>query len=190
MRRATFIEGHFMFAGGMLMKFFILLILATMLVSCSKDTNIPKNVTQSESQSDDVPSFFNLSVIKNIDWKESEVFTYEGLELRGIPGKVGILSTPWKAGVNNKYMWHFFGDNIPSGKLTVIAVQEGTNKVSKALTDDRGSHMWVSPYGSVPKAVNGHTDIPANMMLPDKGKWVLNAYIGKELFGQIVVDVQ
>ncbi|WP_244403556.1 DUF4871 domain-containing protein [Parageobacillus sp. KH3-4] len=190
MRRATFIEGHFMFAGGMLMKFFILLILATMLVACSKDTNIPKNVTQSESQSDDVPSFFNLSVIKNVDWKESEVFTYEGLELRGIPGKVGILSTPWKAGVNNKYMWHFFGDNIPSGKLTVIAVQEGTNKVSKALTDDRGSHMWVSPYGSVPKAVNGHTDIPANMMLPNKGKWVLNAYIGKELFGQIVVDVQ
>jgi hypothetical protein len=176
----------------MLMKYFILPILALMLVACSEDSgsNISKNVTtQSENQKNDVPSFFNLSVIKNVDWKESEVFTYEGVELRGIPGKIGILSTPWHAGVDNKYMWHFFGDNIPSGELTVVAVQEGTNKVSKALTVD-GSYTWVSPYGIVPKAFNGHTDIPASMMLPDKGKWVLNAYIGEELFGQIVVDVQ
>jgi hypothetical protein len=161
-----------------------------MLAACSQDSgsNVSKNVTQSESQNDDLPSFFNLSVIKNVDWKESEVFTYKDLKLRGIPGKVGILATPWKAGVNNKYMWHFFGDNIPTGKLTVVAVQEGTNKVSKALTYD-GSHTWAAPY-SVPAAVDGHTDIPGGMMLPDKGKWVLNAYIGEELFGQIVVNVQ
>ncbi|WP_409291025.1 DUF4871 domain-containing protein [Peribacillus sp. SCS-37] len=138
----------------------------------------------------DVPSYFSMSVMKNIEWMESPVFPFETMELRGEEGKLAILSTPWKAGIKNKYMWHFFGEEIPSGKLTVVAVKKGTNEISKALVNfDTEQQVWTHPL-AVGSAVNNHTDVPASMKLPSSGMWTLNAYIDEGLFGQIVVDVK
>ncbi|WP_409296495.1 DUF4871 domain-containing protein [Peribacillus sp. SCS-26] len=145
------------------------------------------NVSESKN---DVPSYFSMSVMKNIEWTESPVFPFETMELRGEEGKLAILSTPWKAGIKNKYMWHFFGDGIPSGKLTVVAVKKGTNEISKALVNfDTDQQVWTHPL-AVGSAVNNHKDVPASMKLPSSGMWALNAYIDKELYGQIVVELK
>jgi len=135
------------------------------------------------------PKFFDISVMENIEWIESPTFKYETFELRGIEGKVAILSTPWKVNTPNKYMIHLFGNDIPSGVVNVIAVKKDTNEVTQAIyLSDSKIQAW-SP-GSVPAVVNGHADIPAGMKLPSKGMWALNIYVGENLFGQIIVDVK
>lgn len=137
---------------------------------------------------DTLPPFFQLSDTQNIRWQESPIFSYEGIELRGIPGKIGILSTPWIAGKPNKYMWHFFENRIPSGTLTVVAVHKESNQVSKALVQVDSLEQTWSTY-PLPETTENHRDIPASMMIPEKGMWVLNAYIGVKLYGQVVVKV-
>ncbi|PLT27508.1 DUF4871 domain-containing protein [Peribacillus deserti] len=105
--------------------------------------------------------------------------------------KIGILSNPWEAGVTSKYMWHFIGEQIPSGKLSVIAVKKDTNEISKALViPDTEQQEWVLSRTNVGSAVNNHTDVPSGMKLPTSGMWALNAYINEELYGQIIVDVK
>ncbi|UOY92806.1 DUF4871 domain-containing protein [Ectobacillus sp. JY-23] len=170
-----------------------IILVALSITACNPETKSTDatKVKQVNSTASEVPSFFEISVTQNVKWKESSVFSYEGMELRGTEGKIGILSVPWKAGVRNKYMWHFFGNNIPTGQLTVVAVKKGTNEVRKVLLiPDSDKQEWTSGRGGIPASSQNHSDLPAEMVLPSKGLWVLNAYIGGELFGQIVVDVQ
>jgi hypothetical protein len=173
-------------------KLICLLLLSLTITACNKTDQVELKKNQEVNPSkieSDVPQFFSISVIKNMNWIESPLFTYEGIELRGEKGKLGILSTPWKAGKKNKYMWHFFGKEVPSDTLTVVAVQKGTNQVSKALVVEDSDKLSWSTY-SVPSTNEEHTEVPAAMKLPSKGMWVLNAYIGKKLFGQVVVNVE
>ncbi|WP_044642167.1 DUF4871 domain-containing protein [Risungbinella massiliensis] len=174
-----------------------LIIVSTLFIlvtGCSTETAISeeKNTNPKMTNSltpDAPPPFFQLSDIQNVLWQESPIFTYEGIELRGTPDKIGILSTPWKAGKPNKYMWHFFGDHLPSGTLTVVAVHKESNQVSKALIQaDSLEQVW-STY-PLPESTGNHRDLPASMMLPKKGMWVLNAYIEEKLYEQVIVKVE
>ncbi|MBM7694290.1 hypothetical protein JOC77_003751 [Peribacillus deserti] len=40
----------------------------------------------------EIPDYFNMSVMRNINWEESPTFTYKALKLRGEEYKIGILS--------------------------------------------------------------------------------------------------
>ena len=136
------------------------------------------------------PNFFNMSVMENVIWEESPIFKFEHLTLRGVEGNVAILATPWKANTSNKYMVHLFGEEPPSGKLSIIAVKKDTNETAQAFygTDSK-TQSW--SLGSVPTSVvNGRVDMPASMKLPSKGLWALNIYVGENLFGQIIVNVK
>ncbi|WP_026695558.1 DUF4871 domain-containing protein [Peribacillus kribbensis] len=158
-----------------------------LLSGCVADTSI-ENTKEVYVSDKDVPSYFDSSVMKDVDWKESPIFSYDSLELRGEAGKVAILSTPWKADTVNKYMWFFFGDSIPAGRFSVIAVKKDTGAVSKALVfPDSNKQGW--SVGSVGAPVDRRYDMPASMRLPSKGLWTLNAFIDKKLYGQVVVNV-
>ncbi|WP_419880468.1 DUF4871 domain-containing protein [Peribacillus sp. B-H-3] len=138
-----------------------------MLSGCVSDS--PEKPTKEVYVSQkDIPSYFDSSIMKDVDWNESPVFSYDSLELRGEEGKVAILSTPWKADTVNKYMWFLFGDSIPSGNFSVIAVKKDTGAVSKALVlPDSKQQGW--SIGSVGTAVDRRFDMPAAMSLPSKG---------------------
>ncbi len=174
----------------------IILFICLTMGACTErnDNTVQQEESNSKSNKDiktteEPPLFYNKNTIKGIKSVESKTFIYEDIELRGIEGKIGILSTPWKVNDENKYMWHFFG-KVPTGILTVVATHLDTKRVEKAIhIPDSKEKIWST--NSVPTVDNnGHTDVPSTMSLPQQGYWVLNAYIEEELFGQVIVNVK
>lgn len=114
--------------------------------------------------------------------------------LQGVEGRIGILSPGFKAGSANKYMWHFWGtsEELSRTPFRVEAIDLKTGEKHPALLTEMGTpnkkHIWeMSGIGGAHNGANAHT--PSGMELPTPGKWRLDAYLGGELFGSIVVVV-
>jgi hypothetical protein len=138
-----------------------------------------------------IPAFYEESSNENIVWKEGPTFPYDGAELIGTKGTIGVTANPWKAGVVDEYTWHFFGERIPTGPFTVVAVKQGTSEPHKAifLGDDTTAPVW-STNPVIMDSAKDYAELPVSMMLPSTGMWVLHAYVGEVLSGQIVVNVE
>jgi len=155
------------------MKFSSLMaiLLLLILVSCESSQN-----TQLRSPS---PSF------------ESGQFT-----MTGIKGTIGILGPDFIANKANKYMWHFWGtkEEINKSPFRVEAINLKTMKVSEALVMDAGTSQakLVWEYNTSLGGPNNGADahLPSSLMLSSSGLWQLDAYIGGELKGSIVVNVK
>lgn len=100
--------------------------------------------------------------------------------MRGVPGKYGIIDTPFVAGQGNKYMWHFWGEPGEFGgkKLQV----EATNRDGKTVVVFEGG------LGGPNNTATAHT--PSSMTIPSAGRWKLIVRVGGEVVGHIVVDVK
>ena len=82
----------------------------------------------------------------------------------------------------------FWGNNIPSGKLTVLGVKEGTKKAKPVLELD-GQLVWASrELGGSNNGADAH--IPSNMHIDHSGKWNLFIFIGEKYIDNIVVNVE
>ncbi|PEZ06347.1 DUF4871 domain-containing protein [Bacillus sp. AFS018417] len=165
------------------------LLLSCLITGCTttvKKSTSPKIIETIQPQNN-IPSFFHLSILKDVNWEESPSFQHDKISVKGIQDKVAIVDATWIANQPNKYMWFFLNSNIPSGKLTVIAIKQGSTKpVPVLFQDEITGNVWTAPQ-EITKDI---TSIPSSMLLPSSGLWLLNVYIGEKLYGQIVVHVE
>lgn len=139
-----------------------------------------------------VPSFFQETNMENVVWKESSTFHYDGENVTGTKGKGGVVATEWESGVITKATWHFFGERIPTGPFSIMAVKKGTTEPIQAIVlQDEATKVWsTTPITMDNVDYAEHGQLAVNMMLPSSGMWVLNAYIGEVLTEQIIIHVK
>lgn len=179
-----------------LIKHLLVIVILFSLSACSikdeekKQAQNPESTTSVKDMSDieKVPVKINQKIINNINWEVSPVFQSGNYKMRGVPNKVGFIDAPFIANKDSKYMWHFWGDSIPEGELTIVAVKKGSNDIAPALTLD-GKNVWTT---RVPGGPNNGADahIPSNMRLREPGKWALLVYLGKTYWDYVVIDVK
>ncbi|KGA95619.1 hypothetical protein AJ85_06955 [Alkalihalobacillus alcalophilus ATCC 27647 = CGMCC 1.3604] len=121
---------------------------------------------------------------KTKDIEVSSIFNSGSYSMIGEEKKIGFIydeySTPFIAGEENKYMWHFWGENLEMKPLKVIGTNTETNQ--EVVVIEEG--FLAGPNNEA----DAH--MPSLMSLPTKGIWTLDAYIGEELFGTIVVKAR
>ncbi|MDR4174240.1 DUF4871 domain-containing protein, partial [Bacillus nitratireducens] len=62
--------------------------LSTGCAQVQPDSNVPKKeVLETSSSQINAPSFFHLSVLKDVNWEEAPAFTEGKMHLKGIEGK-------------------------------------------------------------------------------------------------------
>ncbi|MGG2093799.1 DUF4871 domain-containing protein [Bacillus sp. S13(2024)] len=162
------------------------LLLSSLITGCTITVD-SKKIMETAQPQNNIPSFFHLSILKDVNWEESPSFQHDKISLKGIENKVALVDTTWIANQPNKYTWFFLGPNIPSGKLTVIAIKQGSTKPVPVFSQDKVTgNIWTAPQ-EITKDI---TSIPSSMSLSSSGLWLLNVYIGEKLYGQIVVHVE
>ncbi|MDQ0481796.1 DUF4871 domain-containing protein [Guptibacillus hwajinpoensis] len=177
-------------------KYIILSLMLSLLFGCNdsneaeESSNNSLPVDSSMADEKGPPVDVDRKLIQNIDWEVSETFNSGSFVMRGLPEKVAFIDEPFKENIGNKYMWHFWGD-IPDGKLTVLAIKEGSNEIVPALIvssyeDERYVWTSISPAGPN-NGADAH--LPSNMKLNEKGKWALLVYLGENHVDNIVVEV-
>ena len=80
----------------------------------------------------------------------------------------------------DKYMWYLWGENLISKPFKVIGINTDTKQEVVIFND--------KVLGSELNGADAHT--PSLMEFPAAGIWNLDAYVGEELFGNIVVEVK
>ncbi|MEK3881851.1 hypothetical protein [Paenibacillus sp. PL2-23] len=119
------------------------------------------------------------------DWTVSPLFESGSYTMIGEEGKLGFIyddgaANRFYANQTQKYMWHFWGTSESlSGSLTV----EGTHKE----TGETITVLYSNAIGGAHNGADAH--LPSLMSLPSPGLWRLDAYIGDNFFGRIVVEV-
>jgi hypothetical protein len=114
----------------------------------------------------------------------------------GIEGNIGILGPDFIADKGNKYMWHFWGtkEELDQKPFRVEAINLKTNEKVKALVivQDNNTQEMVWEYDTLPGGPNNGADahIPSNLKLSTSGLWRLDAYLGGNLKGSIIIDVK
>ena len=132
---------------------------------------------------------------KNVDAKISPIFKSGNYTLQGVEGKIGILAPGgFISNKPNKFMWHFWGtkEELALTPFKVEAIDLRTGEKHQVLIEGMGTanQKYVWEYDNL--GVNNSTEalkIPSGMQFPHPGKWKLDAYLGGNLFGNIVVDV-
>ncbi|MEY8350263.1 DUF4871 domain-containing protein [Bacillus cereus] len=162
--------------------------LITGCTALNQDSKAPtKELTEASKPQNNAPSFFHLSVLKDVYWQESPSFVEGKMPLKGIEGKVAIADSTFIAGEKNKQMWFFLDPQMPSGKLSIIALKQGSTTPTPILfQDDTSEQTWTvsTPIHSNIK------EFSLLMSLPSPGLWVLNTYIDEKYYEQIVIHVE
>ncbi|WP_243525786.1 DUF4871 domain-containing protein [Bacillus pseudomycoides] len=162
--------------------------LITGCTSIEQDSKAPKKeIIETSNPQTNVPSFFHLSVLKDVNWEESSSFVDGKTPLRGIEGKVAIADSTFVANEKNKQMWFFLDPQMPSGKLSIIALKQGSTTPTPVLFQDETSEQtWTAPT----PILSSTKELPLLMSLPSSGLWVLNIYIDEKYYEQIIIQVE
>ncbi len=132
---------------------------------------------------------------QDIDVQVSPTFKSGVYTLQGIEGRIGILAPGgFIANKPNKYMWHFWGtkEELARTPFKVEAIDLNTGKKHQVLLEGMGTpnKKFVWEYTRLGGPNNGaDAHLPSGLELPNPGTWKLNAYLGGELFGSVVVNV-
>ncbi|MDM5153374.1 DUF4871 domain-containing protein [Bacillus sp. DX1.1] len=163
-------------------KIGIILLFSCLIAGCTtlqQETKSPvKETIETVKPQNNAPTFFHLSVLKDVNWQESPSF---------VEGKVAIADGTWIANEPNKQMWFFLDPMMPSGKLSVIALKQGSTAPTPVIFQNETSERtWTAPT-----MIDSTTkEIPILMSLPSPGLWLLNVYIGEKFYEQIVINVE
>ena len=90
-----------------------------------------------------------------------------------------IKIMPLIANEPNKYMWHFWGQNLTGQSLKVIGTNVETNEETVILDN--------FVLAGALNGADAHT--PSSMVFPNAGIWQLDVYVGEDLLGNIIVEV-
>lgn len=98
------------------------------------DSNVPKKeVLETSSSQINAPSFFHLSVLKDVNWEEAPSFVEGKIPLKGIERKIAMADSSIIANEQNEIMWFFLDPEMPTGKLSIIALKQGTTTPTPVL---------------------------------------------------------
>ncbi|MGK9252851.1 DUF4871 domain-containing protein [Paenibacillus humicus] len=120
--------------------------------------------------------------LREPDWEASPEFRSGTYFMRGVEGKAAFIDAGFTAGMPQKYMWHFWGNEEEfKGGFEVKALKEG--KVQPVEVYSARPFLSGSLNGADRTAVT-------TMSLPEPGRWRLLPYVGGRLLDTIVVDVK
>ncbi|MBJ8100079.1 DUF4871 domain-containing protein [Bacillus cereus group sp. N11] len=133
------------------------------------------------------PSFFHLSVLKNVNWEEAPSFVDGKIPLKGIERRIAIADTPIVANEQNEIMWYFLDPEIPTGNLSIIALKQGSVTPTPILYQQETSKQTWTTSNTIDSTTN---ELPLTISLPSSGLWVLNIYVNEKYYDQFVITVE
>ncbi|MEQ5978950.1 DUF4871 domain-containing protein [Bacillus cereus] len=146
-----------------------------------------KDVIATSSTQVNAPSFFHLSVLKDVNWEETPSFVEGKMPLKGIEGKVAMADSPIIANEQNEIMWHFLDSEIPTGKLSIIALKQGSVTPTPVLFQKETSKQTWTTSNTIDSTAN---ELPLTMSLPSSGLWLLNIYVNEKYYDQFVITAE
>ncbi|MGG3943705.1 DUF4871 domain-containing protein [Peribacillus psychrosaccharolyticus] len=166
-------------------KYMILAALMLVVLSaCSSN----KTIEEEENSKPEVSSTFSIPVTFEEEGKkgeyilvgEKEKLAFQ-IDSRAEDETIeSIESSPIVANKPDKYMWYLWGENLSSKPFKVIGINTDTKQEVVIFND--------KVLGSELNGADAHT--PSTMEFPTAGIWNLDAYVGEELFENIVVEVK
>ncbi|WP_394230966.1 DUF4871 domain-containing protein [Bacillus thuringiensis] len=133
------------------------------------------------------PSFFHLSVLKDVNWEEAPSFIDGKIPLKGIEGKIAMADSPIIANEQNEIMWYFLDSEIPTGKLSIIALKQGSVTPTPVLFQKETSKQTWTTSNTIDSTAN---ELPLTMSLPSSGLWLLNIYVNEKYYDQFVITAE
>ncbi|HDX9693297.1 DUF4871 domain-containing protein [Bacillus thuringiensis] len=146
-----------------------------------------KDVIATSSTQVNAPSFFHLSVLKDVNWEETPSFVEGKMPLKGIEGKIAMADSPIIANEQNEIMWHFLDPERPTGKLSIIALKQGSVTPTPVLFQQETSKQNWTTSNTIDSTTN---ELPLTMSLPSSGLWLLNIYINEKYYDQFVITAE
>jgi hypothetical protein len=146
-----------------------------------------KDVIATSSTQVNAPSFFHLSVLKDVNWEETPSFVEGKMPLKGIEGKVAMADSPIIANEQNEIMWHFLDSEMPTGKLSIIALQQGSVTPTPVLFQQETSKQTWTTSNTIDSTIS---ELPLTMSLPSSGLWLLNIYVNEKYYDQFVITAK
>ncbi|PFN21480.1 DUF4871 domain-containing protein [Bacillus cereus] len=168
-----------------------LLLLSFLITGCTQvqpDSKAPKKeaITTSSSQIN-APSFFHLSVLKDVNWEEAPSFVEGKTPLKGIERRIAMADTPIVANEQNEIMWYFLDPEMPTGKLSIIALKQGSVIPTQVLFQQETSKQTWTTSNTIDSTT---IELPLTMSLPSSGLWVLNIYVNEKYYDQFVITAE
>ncbi|HFK1548279.1 DUF4871 domain-containing protein [Bacillus albus] len=168
-----------------------MLLFSFLIAGCTQaqpDLEKPKKETIATSSTQvNAPSFFHLSVLKDVNWEETPSFIQEKIPLRGIEDKIAMADSPIIANENNEMMWYFLDPEMPTGKLSIIALKQGSVTPTPVLFQQETSKPTWTTSNTIDSTTN---ELPLTMSLPSSGLWVLNIYVNEKYYDQFVITAE
>ncbi|EOO65549.1 DUF4871 domain-containing protein [Bacillus cereus group sp. MYBKT14-1] len=168
-----------------------MLLLSFLITGCtqtqSDSKEQKKDVIATSSTQVNAPSFFHLSVLKDVNWEETPSFVEGKMPLKGIEGKVAMADSPIIANEQNEIMWHFLDSEIPTGKLSIIALKQGSVTPTQVLFPKKTSKQTWTTSNTIDSTTN---ELPLTMSLPSSGLWLLNIYVNEKYYDQFVITAE
>ncbi|TPV40211.1 DUF4871 domain-containing protein [Bacillus dicomae] len=167
------------------MLLFSFLITGCMQGQDSKESK--KEAIETSSTQTNAPSFFHLSVLKDVNWEEAPSFVDGKMPLKGIEGKIAMADTSIIVNEQNEIMWYFLDPEIPTGKLSIIALKQGSVTPTPVLFQKEA----ITPTWTTSNTIDSTTnELPLTMSLPSSGLWVLNIYVNEKYYDQFVITAE
>lgn len=155
----------------------ILVTLLFLVFGCSKDEKVESKLTLPE----DIPSFVEATDFEQVDWNKKAVKFNN--DIIGNENKSGVIGADMPSvKTPQKWMWHLWGTNLDSAKLTVVGLHKKTNSISQILTDG-----WTIELGEGNNGADAHS--PSNVQFPKPGEWAILLYTNEKLFDILVLEI-
>ncbi|EEK80626.1 DUF4871 domain-containing protein [Bacillus cereus] len=168
-----------------------MLLFSFLITGCAQvqpDSNVPKKeILETSSAQINAPSFFHLSVLKDVNWEEAPSFVEGKIPLKGIEKKIAMADSPIIANEQNKIMWYFLDPEMPTGKLSIIALKQGSVTPTPVLFQQETSTQDWTTSNAIDSTTN---ELPLTMSLPSSGLWVLNIYVNEKYYEQFVINAE
>ena len=168
-----------------------MLLLSLLITGCTQtqpdSKEQKKDVIATSSTQVNAPSFFHLSVLKDVNWEEAPSFIDGKIPLKGIEGKIAMADSPIIANEQNEIMWYFLDSEIPTGKLSIIALKQGSVTPTPVLFQKETSKQTWTTSNTIDSTAN---ELPLTMSLPSSGLWLLNIYVNEKYYDQFVITAE
>ncbi|MEK7018241.1 DUF4871 domain-containing protein [Bacillus sp. FSL R9-9410] len=168
-----------------------MLLFSFLITGCAEvqpDSNVPKKeVLETSSSQINAPSFFHLSVLKGVNWEEAPSFVEGKIPLKGIEGKIAMADSSIIANEQNEIMWFFLDPEMPTGKLSIIALKQGSVTPTPVLFQQDTSKPTWTTSNTIDSTT---TELPLTMSLPSSGLWILNIYVNEKYYEQFVINAE
>ncbi|OOR28251.1 DUF4871 domain-containing protein [Bacillus cereus] len=168
-----------------------MLLFSFLITGCAQvqpDSNVPKKeVLETSSSQINAPSFFHLSVLKDVNWEEAPSFVEGKIPLKGIEGKIAMTDSSIIANEQNEIMWFFLDPEMPTGKLSIIALKQGSILPTPIIVPKETSEPNWTTSNTIDTTIK---ELPLVMSLPSSGLWVLNIYVNERYYDQFVITAE